>query len=118
SWAAPDEIEKWLAVKHPFWAGKKSAVTGIVPFLLGVAYSLRLVQATKRNDDWLVRLSPLGRWVLGLTAKAPTLPSFKQTILVQPNLEMLAYRQGLTPELIASLSKIATWKGLGPACTL
>ena len=43
---------------------------------------------------------------------------FKQTLLVQPNLEMLAYRQGLTPELIVSLSKIATWKGLGPACTL
>ena len=48
----------------------------------------------------------------------PTIPAFKQTLLVQPNLEMLAYRQGLTPELIVSLSKFAVWKGLGPACTL
>ena len=56
--------------------------------------------------------------MIGSTDKAPTLGGFKQTLLVQPNLEILAYRQGLTPELIASLSKIATWKGLGPACTL
>jgi hypothetical protein len=37
---------------------------------------------------------------------------------VQPNLEILAYRQGLTPGLIARLGRLATWKGLGPACTL
>src|SRR5262249_7621277 len=29
-----------------------------------------------------------------------------------------AYRQGLTPELIAKLSRFATWKTLGAACTL
>jgi hypothetical protein len=55
---------------------------------------------------------------MGLSEHPPAAARFKQTLLVQPNLEMLAYRQGLTPELIASLSKIATWKGLGPACTL
>jgi hypothetical protein len=37
---------------------------------------------------------------------------------VQPNLEVVAYRQGLTPELIGRLSRFATWKGLGSACTL
>lgn len=118
-WATPASIEEWIAQRHPYWLGKKSTQIGIVPFLLGVAYSLRLVQATKGGDgDWLIRLSPLGRWVMALIEHAPTLPSFKQTLLVQPNLEMLAYRQGLTPELIVGLSKIATWKGLGPACTL
>jgi hypothetical protein len=45
-------------------------------------------------------------------------PSFPQTLLVQPNLEILAYRQGLTPELVAGLSRFAAWKGLGAACTL
>jgi hypothetical protein len=39
-------------------------------------------------------------------------------LLVQPNLEMLAYRQGLTPELIVTLTKFAAWKSLGAACTL
>jgi hypothetical protein len=39
-------------------------------------------------------------------------------LLVQPNLEIIAYRQGLTPALIADLSRFATWKSLGAACTL
>jgi hypothetical protein len=118
-WAAPHEVESTVAARHPYWLGKKTKSLGIVTFLLGIAYSLRLVQATKAADGgWLIRLSPLGRWVMGLSEHPPVAARFKQTLLVQPNLEMLAYRQGLTPELIASLSKIATWKGLGPACTL
>jgi hypothetical protein len=117
-WAAPADIEAWIAHHHPYWRSQKSPSIGITPFLLGVAYTMRLVQATKTDDGWLVRLSALGRWVMGLTDHAPALPAFKQTLLVQPNLELLAYRQGLTPELIAALSRIATWKGIGPACTL
>jgi hypothetical protein len=51
--------------------------------------------------------------------KEPTAPpAFPQTLLVQPNAEILAYRQGLTPGLIAALSRFARWKGIGPACTL
>jgi len=118
SWADPKAIESWIGARHPFWKGKKTESLGVVPFLLGLAYSLRLLHATKGDDGWLVRLSPLARWIMGLSEKAPALPGFKQTLLVQPNLEFLAYRQGLTPELIASLSKFATWKTLGPACTL
>jgi hypothetical protein len=37
---------------------------------------------------------------------------------VQPNLEILAYRQGLTPSLVGRLTKLAAWKTLGAACTL
>jgi hypothetical protein len=118
AWATPQSIEDWVAARHPYWLGKQTDSVGIAKFLLGIAYSLRLLQATKGDAGWVIRLSPLGRWVMGLNEHMPALPSFKQTLLVQPNLEMLAYRQGLTPELIASLSKIATWKGLGPACTL
>jgi hypothetical protein len=118
SWASPQAIEDWIVAHHPFWAGKTGLI-GIGSFLLGVAYSLRLVQTTKASDGgWLVRLSPLGRWLMALSDEPPALPGFQQTLLVQPNLEILAYRQGLTPELIVSLSKIATWKTLGPACTL
>jgi hypothetical protein len=118
SWAEPQAVEDWIAARHPYWLGKNTKSLGIVAFLLGIAYSLRLLQATKGSEGWLIRLSPLGRWVMGLSEKSPPVPIFKQTLLVQPNLEMLAYRQGLTPELIAALSRIATWKGLGPACTL
>jgi hypothetical protein len=44
--------------------------------------------------------------------------TFTKTLLVQPNLEILAYRQGLTPSLVARLTCFATWKTLGAACTL
>lgn len=118
SWADPAAIDKWIVERHPFWKGQKKAAAGMDVFLLGVAYSLRLVQAAKHGSDWLVRLSPFGRWLLRLSEKPPAQPAFKQTLLMQPNLEILAYRQGLTPELIAGLSKFATWKTLGAACTL
>jgi hypothetical protein len=139
-WARADELEDWLGERHPFWnAGQPSAsfesnvrangkrkraavekpVVGVARFLLGVAYPLRLLQAAKDSaGNRVVRLSPLGRWVLGLTQEPGDYGTFAQTLLVQPNLEILAYRQGLTPELIVALTKFATWKGLGAACTL
>jgi hypothetical protein len=116
-WTAAESLEKWMAKQHPFWRGTKTAC-GLVPFLLGVAYDLRFLQATREGKGpWLLRLSPLGRWLLG-QGPAPTVPAFPQTLLVQPNLEILAYRQGLTPALIARLAKLADWKTLGAACTL
>jgi hypothetical protein len=72
----------------------------------------------KAGAGWVVRLSPLGRWLLGLGEAPPPAPAFKQTLLVQPNLEVVAYRQGLTPGLIARLARCAAWKSLGAACTL
>ena len=60
------------------------------------------------------------RWGAGPGSgpEPPSAPSFPQTLLVQPNLEILAYRQGLTPDLIVTLTQFATWKTLGAACTL
>ena len=139
---APEALERWIVERHPYWATRQPAETpenkaargrnngkskrdaeqpdvGIARFLLGVAYPLRLVQAARDGDgNYLVRLSSLGRWVLGLTQEPGNLPAFPQTLLVQPNLEILAYRQGLTPALIVALTKFATWRGLGAACTL
>jgi hypothetical protein len=84
-----------------------------------LAYQLRLVQGAKTaTGDWLVRLAPIGRWLLGVAEPPGTLTSFPQTLTVQPNLEIVAYRQGLTPGLIARLGHFAAWKGLGAACTL
>ena len=159
-WARPESLEAWILDRHPFWRSaekekarekekakaKEKLLAGVITrFLLGVAYPLRLLQATKetRQGDketrrqgeesqavslspcfpvslsgHLVRLSPLGRWLLGLGEAPPGLGTYPQTLLVQPTLEILAYRQGLTPELIVRLSRFARWKGVGAACTL
>ncbi len=119
-WASADDVENLIVSRHPFWVADKTkaAKTGASKFLLGIAASLRMVQVAKRMDEgWAVRLSPFGRSLMGLAAPV-TIPTFQQTLLVQPNLEILAYRQGLTPELIARLGNFATWKSLGAACTL
>jgi hypothetical protein len=154
AWARCNDIEKWIFSQHPFWKvedARPSLHRSWVPsFLVGLAYSLRLVQVirpassmvsaqetglvkNRRKDpaseaetgsddgkqmDWLVRLSPFGRWVLEAAGQAPAGPAYAQTLLVQPNLEVVVYRQGLTPALIARLSELATWKSLGAACTL
>jgi hypothetical protein len=117
-WAGCAALDKWMVEHHPYWSGKPAAACGVTAFLLGLAGPLRLVQAAQDSKKhWLVRLSPLGRWLLGL-GPLPAQPGFPQTLLVQPNLEILAYRQGLTPPLIARLAKLANWKTLGAACTL
>src|SRR5205823_6177134 len=91
----------------------------LLHFLLGLAFQLRLLQAARdENGAWLVRLTGLGRWLLGVGEDSLAAPVYPQTLLVQPNLEILAYRQGLTPALIARLGRVAAWKSLGPACTL
>jgi hypothetical protein len=123
AWVRPDVLQAWLLEHHPYWKGESVRPSQQQPwlgtFLLGVAYHLRVVQATRdATGEWLVRLSPTGRWLLGL-AEAPPPPSvYTQTLLVQPNLEIIAYRQGLTPALLARLTRFAAWKSLGAACTL
>jgi hypothetical protein len=122
-WARPADLDGWLWTHHPFWMHedlRPSRRRSWMPaFILGLAHQLRFVQVAKDNrQEWVVRLSPLGRWLMGLGA-APTLdPIYKQTLLVQPNLEIVAYRQGLTPGLIARLTLFAHWKSLGAACIL
>jgi hypothetical protein len=123
AWVAPDVIEQWLLDHHPYWAGESMRPSRQQPwlgnFLLGVAYPMRLLQAAALPaGGHVVRLSALGRWVLGLGEPPPPPPVFKQTLLVQPTLEIVAFRQGLTPALLARLTRFATWKTLGSACTL
>jgi hypothetical protein len=123
AWARPDDLEGWLLEHHPYWTNEALRPSRQRPwleaFLLGVAYHLRVVQAARGGDGaWRVRLTATGRWLLGLADAPPAEPAHSRTLLVQPNLEILAYRQGLGAGLIARLSRFAAWKGLGPACTL
>ncbi len=124
SWVAPDAVEAWIHAHHPYWKEEFIRPSRREPwaetFLLGVAYPLRLVQAVRENegDRWRVRLSPTGRWLLGL-GEPPSLESpYTQTLLVQPNLEIIAYRQGLSSALIGQLTRFAAWKNMSTACTL
>jgi hypothetical protein len=117
AWISVEGLENWMNKHHPFWRVDKNGCS-LASFFLGIAFPLGLVQATRAaKDSWSVRLSSIGKWLLGL-GPLPETSSFPQTLLVQPNLEILAYRQGLTPALIARLSKLANWKTLGAACTL
>jgi hypothetical protein len=121
-WVRPDAVETWIATQHPYWTNESLRPSRQKPwletFLLGVAYPLRLVQAARGADGWCVRLTPTARWLLGLT-EAPNLETlYTQTLLVQPNLQIVAYRQGLTSNLIARLTQFAAWENLGAACTL
>jgi hypothetical protein len=123
AWVRPETIEQWIVERHPYWMNESLRPSRQKPwletFLLGLAYQLRLVQATRGSGEtWRVRLSPTGRWLLGL-AEAPNLETvFTQTLLVQPNLHIVVYRQGLTTSLIARLTRFAAWENLGAACTL
>jgi len=123
TWCSVVDVEAWLLAHHPFWAAEDVRPSRRQPWvpslLLGLAYDLRLIQATRdKGESWAVRLSPFGRWLLG-TGEEPRLqPAHAQTLLVQPNLEIIVYRQGLTPALIARLGLFAAWKQIGSACTL
>jgi len=121
-WLAIDLLQDWVQEHHPFWArsGVRPSQRGpwLEVFLLGVVWPLGLIEATQHQERWWVRFSDWGRaWFLG-TPLPPSPPSFPKTLLLQPNLEILVYRQGLTPALLRRLSLVATWKTLGAACTL
>jgi hypothetical protein len=138
TWCDVAKMEDWLFTHHPFWASQDQRLpevvarspdrpttespgqrTWVATFLLGLAYDFRIVQAAHDLENrWALRLSPLGRWLLGLAEPPVLTPPHAQTLLVQPNLEIVAYRQALTPALIARLSLFASWKSIGPACTL
>ena len=88
--------------------------------LLGAAYPLGLVRAAEegRGRRRVVQLTPFGRYVLALGPTPPPRATFEQFLFVQPNFEVIAYRQGLTPQLVGQLSRFAWWSQLGAALEL
>jgi hypothetical protein len=88
--------------------------------LLGAAYPLGLVRAAEesRSRRRVVQLTPFARYVLALGPAPPPREHFEKFLFVQPNFEMVAYRQGLTPQLVGRLSRFAWWSQLGAALEL
>jgi hypothetical protein len=119
AWVRPDDVEKWLVSSHPFWGGMNRSPGWGRTLLVGLFYQLKLVQiAVGPDKEFVVRLSALGRWLLSGDAAPPPSQFFEQTLIVQPNCEVLVFRQGLTPQLLSDLTRIARWKSIGTACQM
>jgi hypothetical protein len=118
-WLTPEQLGIWLVDHHPFWNDLEEPpqLEGWVQnFLQGIAFPLRLVEsATDTERQSVYRLSAWGRGILGL-ADLPAEQVYPRTLFVQPNLEVMAYRQGITPALSARLMSFADCKAVSPAC--
>ena len=88
--------------------------------LLGAAYPLGLVRAAREDGSGrlVVQLTTTGRYVLAMGPTPPPRATFEQFLFVQPNFEVIAYRQGLTPQLAGRLSRFAWWSQIGAALEL
>jgi Helicase conserved C-terminal domain len=94
-----------------------SEVAVLEAVLLGPAYQLGLIRAAEEASSGrrVVQLAPLGRYVLALGTPPPARPAFEHFLFVQPNFEVIAYRQGLNPSLIGQFSRFAKWSQVGAA---
>jgi hypothetical protein len=99
-------------------AGRGQRALG--PLLLGAGYAFGLVRAAECAEDrrTVVQLTALGRYVLSMGPPPPPRPTFEHFLFVQPNLEVIAYRQGLTSQLVGRLSRFAWWAKIGAALEL
>lgn len=87
-------------------------------FLLGSAYQCGLTEVCRADsDDPKVRLSTLGRCFLGQGERPDAPPHYPQTLLVQPNHQIVVFRQGLTTDLLAQLVLFAEPRTGGAALT-
>jgi hypothetical protein len=121
-------LRDWIHDNHPFWSQASGGrimpptlndkVGPPLDALFRPIFELGLIKVgTDGQGRSVVCLSRLGRNLLSLIPSAGESPQPK-TLLIQPNLEIIAYRQGLTPALIAALTQFAAWKSIGAACTL
>jgi hypothetical protein len=88
--------------------------------LLGAGYAFGMLRAgqEKERGRQVVQLTALGRYVLAMGPPPLPRPAFDQFLSVQPNFEMIAYRQGLTPQLVGRLGRFAWWTKIGAAIEL
>ncbi len=129
-WLALDDLAAHLDALRPGWDRTLLSDSGpirteggaqaLAAILLGPAYQLGLVRSAEENPGGrrAVQLTPLGRYALALGPPPPPRPTFDHFLLVQPNFEIIAYRQGLTPTLIGQFTRFARWSQVGAALEL
>ena len=130
-WLALDDLADTLDRLAPGWHHPTLPHPNPVPpapdragvlasILLGPAYQLGLVRTAEEDPSGrrVVQLTPLGRYVLALGPPPGGRPAFEHFLFVQPNFEVIAYRQGLTPALIGEFSRFARWSQIGAALEL
>ncbi len=123
AWIPSAVIEAWILRNHPGWSGAGVRPSRKKPFLetwlAGIVWPMGLVEMAKGKEGQLLfRLSELGWLVLSGAMGDPETRVVPKMLLIQPNLEIMAFRQGLDPSIIAKLSMIGLWKAFGPACVL
>lgn len=115
--ASPADRGEWRATRRK---DDPDAGDPLAAILLGPAYQLGLVRTAEHDPsgERLVQLSALGRYILTLGPFPPPRPSFQHFLYVQPNFEIIAYRQGLNPLLVGRLGRFASWSRIGAALEL
>jgi hypothetical protein len=127
-WLALDDLARHLRDLAPGWSRLLLGALGpsadpeqlLAAVLLGPAYQLGLVRAAEETGTGrrVVQLTELGRYVLGVGPHPHPRAEFPQFLFVQPNFEVIAYRQGLSPGLIGQLARFARWTRVGAALEL
>lgn len=118
NWLSCAELAQWTSKVQPdFGRDVKAVEAWCQSLLLGFMHSLGIVEAVKVGDGWRIRLA---NWFRERAITQPHRASNEATptLLVQPNLEIVLFRQGLTLSLAGLLTRTAEWKQLGLACTL
>jgi len=118
AWFNIDAVAEALAGRHPEWRRDVNrAARWCAAYTLGVLRPLGFVESARAGDGRRIRLTALARAVIS-GGPRPADPPAGQALLVQPNLEVVLYRQGLTTLLLGQLTRFAEWKTIGLACTL
>lgn len=135
-WIALEDLAAALDRQRPGWdrlaltdAGPVAAPAGdrtgsgidlLKGVLLGAAYQFGLVRAAEKpvGGGTLIQITEMGRYVLRLGPPPQPREGFEKFLYVQPNFEVVAYRQGLTPREIGRLARFARFVRVGGALEL
>jgi hypothetical protein len=118
SWVKIDDLARWSVGRFTDNFYPVSKGNWIENMVWSVLFPLRIVQAARYDDEWIIRLSALGRWLAGDGPSPTFATTVPKPILVQPNYDVLVLRDGLTPSLLAEISSIGEWQSLGSACVM
>ncbi len=87
-------------------------------FVMGSLYQSGLVEVADANElSPIIRLTPLGRQFVGQPATIESPVKYPQSLLVQPNHQIIVYRQALHVELLVQLVLFAEPRSSGAALT-